>query len=432
MFQNYKRRIASDFNMQHASDSQIWESLVEKMVSWRRKSGLTKQSRWFSWNEQAELQLCEFWASRMVLEWYLCDQCPLPEESSRPEAFKASFKETSGLKLMYQCLTQMFFQDAWTIYLVQCPLWQFFSEQVHFIKSPTDGLTEVLRLVNEWWRDSHLLHLASLVGRNNFSELQWLAEDAEDKDLFAKTFLDYLLTCLGNRCGTFAKFATPPFVWATALSEDDALRATAMGSMKSDWRRLLLLECSQAPLAGQLCQDLRLTFGPAERLLVQVAESLNWDLSGAPCARDLLKQLVGGFADSKVVEDIHQRLRNATNTKANEKLNGSGVQTMLQGSDVLEKRGIPHPCALSKEDFLQLWGVTRDDFKPRVDFKASGHKLPKEFSRILGEKTWPTISEEHLTKSAAGWAWLRHYLDTRLSDHGFQIQDFCYFGLQVF
>ena len=133
----------------------------------------------------------------------------------------------------------------------------------------------------------------------------------------------------------------------------------------------------------------------------------------------------GGFADSKIVEDIHQRLRNAANTKANEKLNGSAIQTILQGSEVLESRGIPHPCALSKEDFLTLWSSTRDDFKPRVDFNASRHRLPKEHSRILGGKTWPTVSEETLTRSAAGWAWLRRYLDTRLSDHGFQIQDCC-------
>ena len=409
--------------MQGASDSEIWEAMVEKMVSWRRKGGLAKSSRWFSWNEQAKDQLGEFWASRAVLEWYFCDSCPLPEECLWPQAFRASYKDASGLKLLYKCLDQTCFQDAWTIYLVQCPIWQFYSEQIHFIKTPADGLTEVLRLVSEWPRDSHLLKLASLVGSDNFSELQWLVNDVEDNDSFADTFLGYLLQCLGQRCGTFTKFCSPPFAWAHALSEDDALRTAAMTSMKTDWRRLLLLECSEAPLASQLGQDLRLTFGSPERLLVQIVESVNWDLRRAPNAVELLLQLLGGFADSKIVEDIHQRLRNATNTKANEKLNGSAIQTILQGSDVLERRGIPHPCALSKEDFLALWSRTRDDFKPRVDFKASRHKLPKEFSRILGEKTWPTLSEEQLTKSAAGWAWLRHYLDTRLSDHGFQIQD---------
>jgi hypothetical protein len=294
VFQKYKLRIAADFDMRQASDAEIWDALPEKMVSWRRKGGLAKQGRWFSWNEQARDQLTEFWSSRMVLEWYLCDTCSLPEESLRPERFQASFKEAKGLKLFYKCLDQTCFQDAWTIYLVQRPLWEFYSEQIHFIKTPADGLLETLRLVSEWRKEKHLVQLASLVGSTNFLELQWLAEDVEDKDMFADTFFGYLLQCLGHRCGSLAKFSAPPLSWANVLSESDALRAAAVASMKADWRRLILLECSEVPISSQLCQDLRLTFDPPERLLVQIVESAGWDSRHAPQAVDLLVQLLGG------------------------------------------------------------------------------------------------------------------------------------------
>lgn len=420
LFQRYKGRIACDFQMIGATDSEIWSALVEKMTSWVRKSGLAKSSRWFSWNEQASVQLQEWWASRMVLEFYLGETCPLPEEMSDG---RFSFKDASGLKLMYQCLTQARFEDAWTIYICQLPAWNFYSHQLHFIKSPGDGLNEVMRLVNEWWQDSHLLEMAQVVGPNNFAQLKWLAEEGDDPDAFAEKFFEYLLSCLRQRCSTFTKFSAPPFAWAHVLSEVRDLQQESLNLMQLDWRRLIQVECSEAPGARKVAQDLGLTFGAPERLLVQVLESAAWNVSAAPRALELLQQLVGGFADSKIIEDVHQALRTATGQKANEQLRGSAVQTIVQGSDVLEKRNIPHPCAITQDKFLELWGSTVVDFKPRFDFKAGLHKLPREYSRILGQKTWATVSEEQLTKSAACWAWLRHYLDLRLADHGIRIQD---------
>eukprot|EP00435_Cladocopium_sp_Y103_P019001 s2135_g4.t1 len=346
----------------------------------------------------------------MVLEWYLGETCPLPEENSHPR-FSAAFKDASGLKLVYQCLTQSCYQDAWTIFLCQQPAWDFYSRQLHFIKTPADGIAEVMRLTTGWCHDSHLLQMAQPGGANNFSELHWLVEGLDESaDSFAETFFQYLLSCLSHRCATFTKFIAPP-----VLSDSDPLQQAALKQMKSDWKRLLLIECSEAPSACQLVQDLSLTFGAPERLMVQVFESASWNASQAPRAVQLLAQLVGGFADSKIVEDIHQTLRASTGAKANEQLRSSTVQTVLQSSDALEKRNLPHPAALSKEQFMALWGFSRTDFKPRVDFKAQLHRLPKEYSRIYGQKTWSTVSEVQLIRSAAGWAWLRYYLDQVLT-----------------
>eukprot|EP00438_Fugacium_kawagutii_P003396 Skav225500 [mRNA] locus=scaffold1721:99299:106847:+ [translate_table: standard] len=409
LFQKYKFRIACDFQMPNASDQELFDAIEERLTSWRIKGGLAKKSRWFSWNEQAASGLQEFWTSRMILEFYLGPGCGVPEDVSSDRSFASRFKEGSGLKVLYYCFSEDCYRDAWSIFLIQSPLWQYYSEQLHFVKSPDDGLAEVLRLSTEWQSDKHLIELAKIVGANNFSNLSWLVEDltgqAEQND-FADKFFGYLLHCLGQRCATLTKHATPPFSWANALSSERELQQAAVNKMRLDWRRLLLLECSAAHSADQLAEDLRVTLGTPERLLAQVLESVSWNASRAPQAMELLKLLVGGFADSKIVEDCHQKLRTATNTKANEQLRGSTVQSVLEASDVFEKRHIPHHCHFnSRDDFVSLWGSTAVDFKPRVDFKAGLHRLPKEFSAILGPKTWHTISEIELEKSAAAWAW---------------------------
>ena len=175
-------------------------------------------------------------------------------------------------------------------------------------------------------------------------------------------------------------------------------------------------------MANSLAEDLQLLFGAPERLLCQCLEAADFDFMRAPRSLELLAQLVGGFADSKIIEDLHSALRTATGPKGNDRLKGSAIQFVIENSDVLEARAIPHSCSVTKEAFLSQWHLTRPDFKT-TDFKASRHKLPREYSKILASKTWSTISEEDLTKSAAGWAWLRYFLDSRLVAHGFRIQD---------
>jgi len=413
--------------MPHASDQQIWEAIPDKMKSWRTKQGLPKRSRWFSWNEQCFNQIGEFWCARMILEWYLCPQ-ETPEESQiAARKFSAAFQKAGGLSLMYKCLSEQCYLDAWTLYLVQEPLWQWYSHQLHFIKSPTDGLQEVMRLSSEWQFEEHLQLLAkTIMGPDCLKKFGWLVdmilESEKERDEFAKNAFDYALECLSNRCRTLSKYGAPPMSWANGLSHAPNIQLESRKRLKSDWNRLLLVEMSEAPMANSLAEDLQLLFGAPERLLCQCLEAADFDFRRAPRSLELLAQLVGGFADSKIIEDLHSALRTATGPKGNDRLKGSAIQFVIENSDVLEARAIPHSCSVTKEAFLSQWHLTKPDFKT-TDFKASRHKLPKDYSKILASKTWSAISEEDLTRSAAGWAWLRYFLDSRLLDHGFRIQD---------
>jgi hypothetical protein len=51
---------------------------------------------------------------------------------------------------------------------------------------------------------------------------------------------------------------------------------------------------------------------------------------------------------------------------------------------------------LDKESFLERWKVAPNTFNFKVSLDSGVVKLPKYFSRMLGKKSWRTISEEAL------------------------------------
>lgn len=403
--------------MEGAGDVDVFQSLPSRLRSWTTKQGLAKGSRWFSWNEQCQQHLQEWYGSRMLLEWYY-GNLPCPEESEQ----KFSFKDRKGLQLMYSCLSSQLWEDCCAVYMAQKPLHEFYSQQLHFVKSCADGLAECIRLTENWASDAHLLQLAATIGTGSFAIFNCLVGRVENEHSFAQSVWKYGLECLANRCSTFSKSCSPPHCWALILSEDLQQQRKSMLELRKDWNWIVAVECSTVPVAPELGNDLRLSFGSAERLLVQCFEAANFIPRNSPAAMQLLLQLCGGFADTKLIEDLHQKLRVATGSQATKRVKGSAVQQIIQQSGCLDQRSIPHPCNITKNVFLAAWPRTKAEFRPKSDFKASEHKLPKEYSKILTPKTWQTISEEQLTKSAAGWMWLRHYLGIGLANHGFRLQ----------
>lgn len=73
MVQKFINRIADNFHMPFltvAQQVEILNSLPDRLASWTTKGEVPKRSMWFSWRSVAHSQLPEWWASRMVLEWY--------------------------------------------------------------------------------------------------------------------------------------------------------------------------------------------------------------------------------------------------------------------------------------------------------------------------------------------------------------------------
>ena len=141
----------------------------------------------------------------------------------------------------------------------------------------------------------------------------------------------------------------------------------------------------------------------------------------------VLKSLLYRLPDTKVVEDVHQRLRTEAMANPNNRLLPRELQGLVQTSGQLEARQIPHPARLDKESFLERWKVTPNNFNFKVSLDSGVVKLPKYFSRMLGKKSWRTISEEALSLSSSAWAWMREYISKDFKSKGIKLRDSQFF-----
>ena len=401
--------------MTGASDHDLWTALPEKMRSWKVKGGCTKPSRWFSWNEAAAENLSEFTASRMVLVWYLGSEQG-PDDINQPQL---CFKEAAGLKLAYLGHSWVTWENAHIIARLQEPCWDYYSAQLHNIKTVEDGLTETKFMSIGWNQHWSLRGIAAImVSEEHWDDLLFWVQEPET---FITKVMDYGFEMLANRCATFSKYGSPPECYTQVLSGPSPHAINAMKLMKTDWLCLQSLECSGAPKARMLSADLRLTFDPCMHYTALQFQSVGWRLN-YQAGLDLLRFLTATFPDSKIVEDCHQLLRTATGPKAHQKLTGTCIQQLLTNSDILECRDMAHPAKLSREKFLRYWHKAKDDFRANPEFVAAHHKLPKEMSKVLAAKTWDTISEQQLVVSAAAWSFLRYYSQNNLSTQNVKLK----------
>ena len=150
----------------------------------------------------------------------------------------------------------------------------------------------------------------------------------------------YILGLLGKRGSTLSVFGRPPDCYAMITDQD----IDAQGSfelLQSDWKDLMLLEQSTSPQCSELASDLGLAVSKPTRLIFQLFET-GMVTEGKQLLMTVLKRL----PDTKVVEDIHQRLRTAANGNANARLGLREVQSLVESSGVFESRKICHPARL--------------------------------------------------------------------------------------
>ena len=395
-----------------ASDRELWEAMPIKMESWVRKGEMVKSSRWFSWNECMAKLLPEWTCARMLLHWYHQDLDEQAPDSRRG----ISWSQAGGLKLVFLCHGYHNWELSQILLRVQEPLHQWYSHEVHFVKTPPQGFECLLDLVTSdaWMQDWTLRGICECLhsGFNDMSE--WV----EDLESFAMEAGKYALAVLGNRCSSLAaKCASPP---ESYIGLFNGREHQAMDLMKSDWSRLVALEKCSVSVRDQLVTDLNLTFDATVRLCVQVFEAEGFDQHCAE-GRDLLYFLCANFADTKLIEDVHQKLRNSASNKSNDHLSASCIQEIIVNSMALEERQIDHPAAITRAEFIRVWHTLSADFKAS-QFKSKSHKLPPEFGNILGKKVWPTYSEVDFTFSSAAWAFFRYYCDHQLASHGISLE----------
>ena len=94
-------------------------------------------------------------------------------------------------------------------------------------------------------------------------------------------------------------------------------------------------------------------------------------------ATHLLSVLVQTLPDSKIVEDVHNKIRNDALLNKTRKQTYSTIQTVIENSKVFESRSIRHPAKVKREYFeREFWNVQRK--RQKLCFRGCVHKLPSK------------------------------------------------------
>ena len=390
------------------------------------KESLPKSGRWFSWMESAHAMLREWWASRMILEWYLGFDVPDPDECVMGK-FKDLRAGKGGLKLVHAVLSRSNWENCHVLLVCNRPLWDWYTVQVTELKTAHDAVDYAVHMSTRWCHDEQFFKLAKALSHDHdgIEVFRMLAEWTHDESRMSSKILGYVVSLMGTRASSLSKHTAPPLRYAQALCRpitDDAVRET-LQVMKSDWAILTACETASA-IPEQLTADLSITMDGPTRLMMLLCESIKFQ-NMPDQARQILSIMLKTLPDSKIIEDLHQKVRLAQKMRAShEKMKVQSIQHLINSSPVLSSRELNHPVALTKEFFLNNLRGTKRDFNCRVKSYGRRHKLPRSYGEILDtKKTWQSVTPVSLARSSAAWAWVREFKENRLKNSGFSLKD---------
>ena len=137
-----------------------------------------------------------------------------------------------------------------------------------------------------------------------------LAEWSDDVSRMARKILDYNISLMGMRASSLSKHTTPPYRYAKALLgphyAGNAFRET-LEVMKSDWAILTACETASS-IPQQLTEDLLVTMDGPTRLMMLFCESVKF-ANMPDQAHKILQTMLVTLPDSKIIEDLHQKVR---------------------------------------------------------------------------------------------------------------------------
>lgn len=426
LFTSYAALIALDMKKTMSLDDrhglrELYESLSE-LSSFSKKNSPVKAGRWFSWNASCAEMNCEWFATRLLLQ----HQFPTGNPDGSNKSLNELRSDLSGLRVALQCSSWSTWYGVQVLRLVGAPLWQYYAETVEGVKSPSQGLAKLVAMSRGQWMGCKqlnglvdvFLQLPELERIMEYHVLSRRHLGAEEHILALQTFVKklwfYDLSVLSKRSSALSKACAPPECYATILHDHIAAEAT-LQSLLEDWRLLCLAEQSEA--AQDLSHDLRSTVSAPMRLIFQIFES-----GKIRDGEQFLGALIAGVPDTKIIEDIHGRVKLEAQGNANRKQSPAQVQSIINASNSFEARGIPHPCRLDKSTFVRKFSRTKSTTALH-SFQARREKLPKFYSKLMGEKTWQSLSEESLAKSASAWEWLRFFSENNLKQQQVKLDD---------
>ena len=402
---------------------EIFERLSE-LGSWNRKQSAVKSGRWFSWHGCCREALHEFWSTRLLLQY----KYPADNPDAGARSFTQMKGDAGGLRLGLQCCSWSTFFGVQVLRLTHKPSWDYYTKSVEGIKSPSQAITMTISMTDSKWMSCQ--QLVDLVGVfsdcDEFDKLlkyhalsrRHLTPEQQNETL--ETLVNQLwfnsLSILCKRSCALSKLSAPPECFAAVLRDGDDADLT-LQALLEDWRLLCLAE--QSPVAQDIAKDIQTTVSPPMRLTFQCFES-----GQSAVGRELLLAMVGTMPDTKFIEDLHQQVKTDALANANRKQSPSHIQNVLINSGMFEARGVPHTARLNKAAFKTHWKRAKP-LQPGIVFNSRVEKMPSFFSRLMGTKTWASLSEDTLARSSAAWQWLRVFSSKNLKQRNVKLNDSC-------
>lgn len=386
--------------------AELFEGLLD-LPSFNRKLSPVKSGRWFSWQGACAEQVREFFSMRLLLR-HKYPQC---NPDSNTKSFAQLRSDLGGLRLATQCCAWSVWYGVQVLRVGSKPCWDSYTKLVEGIKSPQQGLRRIIAMTtaDAWMRCEELLGLVGVFSQTDEYQrvLQYHtlakrhlddSEHQEALEIYVNQVWFYGLSVLSKRSLSLSKFATPPECYSAILGQDPEAAREGVQLLLADFHLFNLAE--QALAAQELVNDLRYSMSSPVRLACTCFEAGN-----EAAGRSLLAGLLITMPDSKFIEDLHQQVKTDALANSNRRQSSLQIQQVITNSMMFEGRGVPHPASLDKASFLRRWRRTSIKML-KHGFSPSREKLPPWYSKMMGVKTWPSLSEGSLGRSAAAWQWM--------------------------
>ena len=434
-FLRYAPQIAEDVGLPPpvtAEDRQRVLAAVKHMQSFRIKGPLVKMMRWFSWFESAAFYSRELHAVRMILEAYMHSRGADESEAEEPagamigpgavtgqeeghskaaaqEELRALKAKQGSWRTAAQCITS---ESVWRMRCLQTavkPLWRQTAWRTQHVRTPEQALTyEVGMSRGAWQADVVEVVTASL---HDGPTLRELGLTQSNRQRQREIHLDLLLWLARLRADSLVQHSEePPRSLAAILSADPAERLQARERHLREWR--LLLRAEEMHNAGSLGRH-----SPLERVgwrhnrWIRLIHAL-LESGATEDAEYQVRCMFTGFGDSKVIEDIHQHIRDVDRGQRHQSTKSIRRMCAVLESGVLRSRGIPE-VGVTDAAVAQAprWATPVGAVQRRLVMREHSKRVPQEWAALLCERTWHSPAASALAGDTAAWRWIVHCLD---------------------
>lgn len=341
----------------------------------------------------------------------------IEETSDKPQDARARVqemkKQSGAMKLAPKLLTHrnLFFMRC--MMAVCCPIWTCFTERMTQVKMPMDSMRFWLMQSKGQWIHELIGCIKNVChNTDTFSRLEiWSrADGAQERVELAMSLLLHI--CSNRLKSIFTQLHEPPYRYAGALERGPGGQAVVT-QMQQEWQNLLQLEAgdAQEPALHEPVQMMKWRHNMVPRLLYLAFEKGDWKVEDLE-AQGLLANIFTHLPDSKVIEDLHNHLRDLSRKAGNHASGAVSRQIAILESQVLESRGIPTMQMLPEEMAQRQSASLTKGFKKLTE--ASRHKPHPDMQQLMHPATPDSVSPAYAFQTIAATSWCFHHSKEKL------------------